>query len=200
MVEISTRPQQKAEMVKRTILIALTAMLCVPLALTGCAAATTPAASPASTKSSATSPAQSSSTGGTSGDLTTVPKDCPEASEVSALVGYTVAAPIVNSDTGLLACTYAAGTQYSKTIEINFQTKPSGETATSLRAQFEKNVTSGSSIAPLSGFGEAAFTNSGSGSNSGIIVLNGGVEFSVSGGTDLEGVERVAKIVLAGPD
>jgi hypothetical protein len=108
-----------------------------------------------------------------------------------------VPAPIPSSDADSLSCTYpAAGIDV---VEINYQTTPPDTTAASLLAELKSGAAPGSSISAVSGYGQAAYTNVGSAvGDVAILVLAGNIEFNVTGGTSLSGVEAVAKMVLAG--
>ena len=165
------------------------------MALAGCATSGSPGSPTTAGGSSAAS--TPSPKGAGADEMTSIPKDCLDASEVSALVAFTVATPIVSSDADTLSCTYIAGSDYSKTIEINFQMAPAGTTSASLQAQLKSSAAANASIAPVPGFGRAAFASSDS-TGAGILVWSGDIEFNVSGQTTLQGVELVAKDVLAG--
>jgi hypothetical protein len=180
-----------------TLLVCASFAIVVAGALTGCSAGTLPGGSPA-VPGGTVAPTQPAAKGAPpADDLTAVPKDCPKASEVSALIGFTVPDPIDNRDAQGLACTYA-GSSATNDVEINFESAPSGTTAASVKAELESGSDGNDSIAPLSGFGQAAFTTMPSGGGAGVLVWNKGVKFSVVDGRDLEGVERVALGVLAG--
>jgi hypothetical protein len=116
---------------------------------------------------------------------------------VSAAIGFTVPSPLPSSDADSLSCTYPTGGV--NTFEINFQTTPAGTTAANLQAQLQAGAASGSTVTPVSGYGQAAFTNTPTGGGSvGMAVLDGGVEFSLVGGTSTPGLENLAKQLLAG--
>jgi hypothetical protein len=178
-------------MSKTTSLMVLVSLSIVATgALTGCAAAALPGSSPAASQPAAKA-------GQSSDDLVAVPKNCPKASEVSALLGFTVPDPSATRATGGLACTYA-GTTVTNAAEINFHSAPSGTTAASVKAELESGASAGDVVTPISGFGEAAFVAQPAGGGAAILVWNKGVEFSVVDGQDLDGVERVALGLLAG--
>jgi hypothetical protein len=151
-------------------------------------------ASPSGAPASASASAAGNSDG--SGAGASLPKDCPPAAEVSAAIGFTVPDPLPSSDADSLSCSYLTGGV--NTVEINFQTTPSGTTAASLQAQLQAGAASGSTVAPVSGYGQAAFTTSGVAPGVGMLVLDSGVEFSVTGGTSIAGLENLAKKLLAG--
>jgi hypothetical protein len=114
---------------------------------------------------------------------------------VSAAIGYTVPAPLPSSDADSLSCSYLASGVDD--VEINYQTTAPGTTAASLLAELKSGAAAGSSISAVSGYGQAAFSNVGSaGGGVAILVLTGNIEFGVTGGTSLSGVEAVAKMVL----
>ena len=150
--------------------------------------------SPSAAPASASAPAAGNSGG--SGAGAALPKDCPTAAEVSAAIGFTVPDPLPSSDADSLSCTYPTGG--INTVEINFQTTPPGTTAASLQAQLQGGAASGSTVTPVSGYGQAAFTTSGATPGGGMLVLDGGIEFSITGGTSIPGRENLAKKLLAG--
>ena len=181
--------------------VSLALLFCCALvgagALTGCSAGALPGgstAAPGST-SAPTRPAQKAAPVGD--DLIAVPKDCPRASDISALLGFTVPDPIQNSDSTGLACTYA-GTSATDVVEINFEPAPTGTTAASVKAELESGSTGGDdNIAPVSGLGDAAFSTAPAAGGVGLLVWNKGVEFSVVDAHDLDGLRRVALGVLS---
>jgi hypothetical protein len=118
------------------------------------------------------------------------------AAEVSAAIGFTVPDPLPNSDADSLSCSHLTGGV--NTVEINFQTTPPGTTSASLQSQLQSGAAAGSTVAPVSGYGQPAFTTSGGGAGVGMLVLDGGVEFRVTGGTSIPGLENLAKKLLAG--
>jgi hypothetical protein len=150
--------------------------------------------SPSAAPASASAPAAGNSGG--SGAGAALPKDCPTAAEVSAAIGFTVPDPLPSSDADSLSCTYPTGGV--NTVEINFQTTPPGTTAASLQAQLQAGAAPGSTVTRVSGYGQAAFTTSGGSPGGGMLVLNGGIEFSITGGTSIPGRENLAKKLLAG--
>jgi hypothetical protein len=150
--------------------------------------------SPSAAPASASAPAAGNSGGSGAGG--SLPKDCPTAAEVSAAIGFTVPDPLPSSDADSLSCTYPTGGV--NTVEINFQTTPPGTTAASLEAQLQAGAAPGSTVTRVSGYGQAAFTTSGGSPGGGMLVLNGGIEFSITGGTSIPGRENLAKKLLAG--
>jgi hypothetical protein len=185
-------------MIKRASLVLLLSCVLVGAGtLTGCSAAALPAGSTAAPGSSSapTNPAGNAAPAGD--DLVAVPKDCPKASEVSALLGFTVPDPIVNSDSTGLACSYA-GTSATNVVEINFKPAPAGTTAASVKAEFVAQNSEGAVIAPVSGLGEAAYSGTIPTGGAALLVWNKGVEFSVVDAHDLDGLRRVALGILAG--
>jgi hypothetical protein len=165
------------------------------------ASSASPAGSPSPSASGSPSPSVapasvSSPAAGNSGGGEALPKDCPTAAEVSAGIGFTVPAPLPSSDADSLSCSYLTGG--INTVEINYQTTAPGTTAASLQAQLQAGAAAGSTVAPISGYGQAAFTTSGATPGVGMLVLDGGIEFSLTGGTAIPGLENLAKKLLAG--
>jgi hypothetical protein len=179
-----------------SLLVIISSLAIAAVSLTGCTAGALPggvAAAPGNT----TAPTQPADKVPAADDLTAVPAECPKASEVSALVGFTLPDPIDNRDAKGLACTYG-GVSASNAMEINFEKAPAGTTAASVKAELASGSSGNDHILPLSGFGQAAFTTMPAGGGAGVLVWNKGVEFSVVDGHDLDGVERVALGILAG--
>ena len=179
------------------VLALVSCALIVGGSLTGCSAGALPGGTPGGSGATAGSSKPAGGAAPTANDLVAVPKDCPKASEVSALFGFTVPEAEATRVTGGLACAYA-GTSGSHAAEINFHAAPSGTTAATVKAELESGASAGDVVAPVSGFGEAAFTAQPAGGGAVILVWNKGVEFSVVDGQDLESVERVALGILAG--
>jgi hypothetical protein len=185
-------------MSKRTSIVLLLSCVIVGTgALTGCSAVAIPggsAAVPGST-ASPTKPAGSAAPAGD--DLIAVPQDCPKASEVSALLGFTVPDPSAQRSSQGLACTYA-GTSATNVIQINFHSAPSGTTAAGVKAELESGNSQGAVIAPIPGLGDAAFSGVLPNGGVALLVWNKGVEFSLADAHDVDGLRRVALGILAG--
>jgi hypothetical protein len=166
--------------------------------LTGCSTGALPGGSPAEPGGTA-APSQPAGKAAAPpvDDLTAVPKDCPKASEVSALAGFPVADPSPTNSSAGLACTYADA-QLVNDMQINFHSAPPGTTAATVKAELESGSSGEDNITPISRFGQAAYTASPAGGGSVILVWNKGVEFSVVDAKDLDSVERVALGILAG--
>jgi hypothetical protein len=165
-------------------------------ALTGCSATSLPGGSAQAASQPGASASPTKAAVPPEDDLTAVPKDCPKASEVSALVGFTVPDPDrVRSSAGL-ACTYA-GADPTHDMEINFHSAPSGTTAATVRAELASGNSEGAVISPVSGLGDAAFSGVLPQGGAALLVWNKGVEFSVVDVVDLDGLRRVALGILS---
>jgi hypothetical protein len=158
-------------------------------ALTGCSAGPLPGGS------------VSAAAGGSSesaNQLVSVPKDCPTGSTVSALAGFSVPDAKVTRQTGVLDCNYQGGSA-AHAIEITFHASDSQTNAAALDKKIESvaaSISGKTTVAELPGYGQSAFTMAGK-ADAGILVWNGGVYFDVIDNLELDGVERVARGVLA---
>jgi hypothetical protein len=133
-----------------------------------------------------------------SDQLISLPKACLTAPAVSALVGFTVPAPVVSSKTSSLRCNYKGDTA-NDSVEITFTTSDRSTDAASIQDEMEAvaaSLNEKSTIAALRGYGQAAYTISAK-HGAGIEIWNKGVIFSVIDNRDLDGIERVARAVLA---
>jgi hypothetical protein len=166
-------------------------------ALTGCSAGGLPGGSTAAPATAAAPTKPTGNVAPAGDDLIAVPKDCPKASDVSALLGFTVPDPSAQRSSQGLACTYA-GTSATNVIQINFHNAPSGTTAASVKAELESGNSQGAVIAPVSGLGDAAFSGVIPTGGVALLVWNKGVEFSLADAHDVDGLRRVALGILAG--
>jgi hypothetical protein len=175
-------------------------------ALTGCSVGPLPGGSPTLTANAATpSPADAKTAPSTTG-LDTVPNDCPQPSDLTPILKFTVLNPTIKREPGVLDCTYSAtykGTTTRNVLEITFRAEPASTPASTLKAIMEKSATDGNqqggkaTVAALPGLGRIAYTFADHEGNAGVLVLNGNLEFGVAGGNGLESVESVARLVIS---
>ena len=189
-------------MAKSTSIVVLTSTaILATVALSGCSAGALPGDAPLGVQITGAPSQAAANAAPTVNGLVAVPKDCPAASTLTPIMGFTVLDPTVRRRPDVLDCTYAGSDRAGTTqgvLEITFDNEPLTTTGASLKPTIDKAAGSDGTVAAVSGFGRVAYTFTDPGGDGGILLLNGGLEMSVACGNGLEPVERIARELLTG--
>lgn len=157
----------------------------VALLLSGCAAGTT--------SSSSTSPGSNPAPVPPSGKTLSIPGDCPTSAVVSSALGVTVPDPQVTKEDDSLTCLYLS-TESKNGAIVMYQKAPAGTDVNTLKAAAAAK-TNDQQATQVNGLGDIAFEVKGD-SGYAVVVLSGGIELYVAGGTSATAVENFARTLL----